>query len=86
MFTILPLTGSPVSFDFARQYDAAKRDGAKWPFRWTSMTESHSDSSMLKLILSRRMPALLMSTSRPPKVSTACWIIDSAPFHDETLS
>ena len=32
------------------------------------MTESHSSSVMLKLILSRRIPALFTRTSRPPKV------------------
>jgi len=83
---IFAFTGSPVSFDVARQYAAAKREGAKWPLRWTSITASHSASSMLKLILSRRMPALLMSTSRRPNVSTACWTSASAPFQDETLS
>ena len=31
----------------------------KWPLRWTRMTASHSASSMLKSIRSRRMPALL---------------------------
>ena len=36
------------------------------------MTASNSSSVMLKLILSRRIPALQMSTSSPPKVSMAC--------------
>ena len=36
------------------------------------MTASHSASVMFASIRSRRMPALLTSTSRPPKVSTAC--------------
>ena len=42
---------------------AANCDGAKWPLRWTSITASHSASSMLKLMRSRRMPALLTRTS-----------------------
>jgi hypothetical protein len=29
VLTILAFAGSPVSFDLARQYDAANRDGAK---------------------------------------------------------
>ena len=44
------------------------------------MTASHSSSVMLKLILSRRIPALLMSTSSPPNVSTAWVTSASAPF------
>ena len=43
------------------------------------MTASHSASVMLVSMRSRRMPALLTRTSRPPKVSTADWIRRSAP-------
>ena len=34
------------------------------------MTESKSSSAIVKIILSRRMPALLTSTSSRPKAST----------------
>ncbi len=37
------------------------------------MTASHSASVMLTIIRSRRMPALLTTTSRVPNVSIACW-------------
>ena len=43
------------------------------------MTASHSASVMLASIRSRRMPALLTRTSRPPKVSIACCTSRSAP-------
>ena len=36
-----PRTSSP-AFDCSRQYAAACCVGAKWPLRWTAMTESHS--------------------------------------------
>ena len=45
--------------------------GAKWPLRWTRMTASQSSSVMLKLIASRRMPALLTRMSSRPNASTA---------------
>ena len=45
------------------------------------MTASHSASSMLKLILSRRIPALFTTTSSPPNVSTACATSACPPFH-----
>ena len=86
MFTIAASTGAPVSFDFCRQYDAANRLVVKWPLRWTAMTASHSASSMLKLILSRRIPALLMTTSRPPNVSTACATSAWPPLHEAMSS
>ena len=38
---------------------------------WTATTASHSASDMENTMRSRRMPALLMSTSRRPKTSTA---------------
>ena len=68
------LTGSPVSLDFWRQYAPANRDGTKWPLRWTLMTASQSASSMLKLMRSRRMPALFTRMSRPPSSPMACSI------------
>jgi hypothetical protein len=39
---------------------------------------------MLKIILSRRIPALFTTMSRPPKVSIALSIIAFEPFHDDT--
>ena len=48
------------------------------------MTSSQSDSSMLKHILSRRMPALLTRMSSWPKVSTAWSTRAFAPSHELT--
>ena len=48
------------------------------------MTASKSDSSMLKIILSRKIPALLTMMSMPPKVSTARSKISFAPFESPT--
>ena len=42
-----PVTSSP-ALERLRQWMAAKWEVAKWPFRWTRMTSSQSDSSMLK--------------------------------------
>ncbi len=82
---IRPDTSSP-AFARLRQYVVAKRAGAMWPLRWTRMTASHSSSSMLKLILSRRIPALFTRTCSPPSSSTACWTMCSAPDQDATSS
>ena len=46
------------------------------------MTSSQSDSSMLKDILSRRIPALLTRMSRLPKVSMACSTTFLPPSHE----
>ena len=54
------------ALDCERQYVPAWRDGQKWPLRWTLTTASHSSSSMLKDILSRRIPALLTRMWRSP--------------------
>ena len=62
-----------------RQYSAAWRMGAKVPRRWTRMTASHSSMVMLTSMRSRRIPALLTRTSRPPKVLMAVWIKRPAP-------
>ena len=78
-----PDTSSP-ALARLRQWTAAKCDRAKWPFRWTRMTSSQSDSSMLKLILSRRMPALLTRMSSLPQASTAWATRASAPAHELT--
>src|SRR6476469_5015187 len=50
------------------------------------MTASHSSSVMFVSIRSRRMPALLTTTWRSPKVSTAVLIRRWAPSHDEMSS
>src|SRR5437879_3711973 len=50
---------------------AAARVTAKLPLRWVLMTASHSSSVMLKIMRSRRIPALLTTMSTRPKVSTA---------------
>ena len=50
------------------------------------MTASHSSSVMFTSIRSRRMPALLTSTSSPPKVSIACLTRRSAPSQSEMSS
>ena len=68
---IRPFTGSPTdplppAFDCSRQYAAAKWDMAKWPLRCTRMTSSHWSSVMVKLIASRRIPALFTRMSSRP--------------------
>ena len=63
-------TSSP-AFDRSRQWATAWRVGAKWPFRWTRITASHSSSEVLANMRSRRKPALLTSTSSRPNASTA---------------
>src|SRR5579862_1781241 len=70
----------------SRQYAAAWRAGAKVPRRWTLITASHSSSVMLTIMRSRRMPALLTRTSRPPNVSTAWWTMRAAPAQSATSS
>src|SRR5947209_14840261 len=77
-------TGSP-ALACSRQYAAAWRIGANVPRRWTAMTASHSDGSMFTSMRSRRMPALLTSTSRRPKASTACATIAPASSKSATL-
>src|SRR4051794_5663200 len=76
----------PPAFGRPRQYAAAHRDGANVPFRCTLMTASHSSSVMLVSMRSRRMPALLIRTSRPPKLSMAVFTKRSAPSHVEMSS
>ena len=69
-----------------RQYSAAARMGAKVPRRCTRMTASHSSAVMLTIMRSRRIPALLTTTSRPPKVSTAVSMSRLAPSTSATSS
>ena len=63
----------------ARQYSAAWRVAAKWPFRCTRMTASHSSSLVVKSMRSRTKPALFTSTSSPPNVSIAVCTSRCAP-------
>jgi hypothetical protein len=55
----------------SRQYAQACLVIAKVPLRWTAMTASKSSSVIENSILSRKMPALLTTTSRWPKVVAA---------------
>src|ERR687894_382050 len=71
-------TSSP-ALDRSRKWLAAKCAGAKVPLRWTLMTASHSPSVMFTSMRSRRMPALLMSTSSLPNASIAVPTSFSAP-------
>ncbi len=55
----------------------AARQPSHTPFRFTSMTRSHVDGGVSRTPPSSpgKMPALLKSTWRPPKVATATVII-----------
>jgi len=70
----------------SRMIGAAARVTAKVPLRWVLMTASHSSSVMLKIIRSRRIPALLTTMSMRPKVSTAVLMIDWPPAIEATES
>src|SRR5947208_1518225 len=70
----------------SRQYATAWRLGPNVPRRWTRITSSHSSGSMLKSIRSRRMPALLTSTSSRPNESSAVWTRRRAPSQSDTSS
>src|SRR4051794_1868857 len=76
-------TGSP-ALERSRQWAAAWRVGANVPRRCTAMTASHSAGSMLTSMRSRRIPALLMSTSMRPKLSIARWTIAPAASKSDT--
>src|SRR5438309_1218025 len=58
----------------------------KWPLRWTRRTASHSSSLMLTRTRSRRTPALLTRTWRPPKASTAALMSRWPASQSATLS
>src|SRR5918995_485295 len=64
---------------WSRQYAAAHRVGAAWPFMWTRTTSSKSNSDMLTIVVSRRIPALLTTMSRSPYDSTASSTTERAP-------
>src|SRR5438094_2817541 len=68
------------------QYSQAWRHMLKVPFRCTAMTASQSSSAMLKIIRSRRMPALLTTMLSLPKVSSAHWTMRLAALKSTTLS
>ena len=55
----------------SRQYSHACRAMLKVPFRCTATTASQLSSSMLKIIRSRRMPALFTTMFSLPKVLIA---------------
>src|SRR5579875_183992 len=79
-------SGSSPALALSRQYADAQRVMQKVPFRWTLMTASHSSSDMLKIMRSRRMPALLTTTSRRPKASIAVSTTRREPSQSETSS
>jgi hypothetical protein len=60
-------------------WGTAARVTAKQPLRWVLITPSHSSSVMLKIIRSRRMPALLTTMSTAPKLSSAVWTMRRPP-------
>src|SRR5689334_22717340 len=76
----LASTASP-AFRRSRQCAAACRSVAKCPFRWTCTTASHSSSVIETTMRSRRIPALLTSTSSRPQTPTAVSTSDRAPSH-----
>src|ERR671918_538026 len=78
-------TGSP-ALERSRQCSAANRPTAKWPLRWTRTTASHSSSPEDTNMRSRTNPALLTTTSSPPKASTAVRTRRRAPSQSATSS
>ncbi len=56
----------------------ACRQVLKVPVRWTVVTASNSASLMLKIIRSRRIPAMFTTMSSRPNSSSACWTIAPA--------
>src|SRR5215471_10634953 len=69
-----------------RYWSAAARLTKKLPFRWTEITVSQSSGVIRWKIWSRRTPALLTTTSRPPKWSSAACTIFCAELHSATES
>jgi len=70
----------------SRMSGAAARVTANEPLRWVLMTASHSSSDMLKIIRSRRMPALFTTMSMRPKDRTAVSTMLLPPAIDATES
>src|SRR6201986_1676354 len=63
--------------------------GLTVPIRWTFTTASKSFSSILPKLLSRRMPALAISTSMRPHVSMVClirWATPASSLTDAPLA
>jgi len=74
------------SFDSLRQYAEAWCIVLKAPYRCTLTTESKSSGDIENIILSRRIPALLTSTSSRPNASIAEPMMFLAPSKSATLS
>ena len=70
----------------SRQYSEAQRTIANVPRRCTLITASHSSIDIFTNIRSRKIPALLTTMSRPPKVSMARCTNRPAPAHSDTSS
>src|SRR5205807_180659 len=70
----------------SRQYSDAWRHMLNVPFRCTATTASQSSSAMLKIIRSRRMPALLTTMLSLPNVSRAHSTMRLAALKSATLS
>ena len=70
----------------SRQYALAWRATLKVPFRCTATTASQSSSLMLKIMRSRRMPALFTTMLSLPKLSIAQSTIRLADLKSVTLS
>ena len=85
VLTMRACTSSPALVR-SRQCCTAQRLGAKWPFRCTRTTASHSSSVADTNMRSRTTPALLTTTSSRPNASmaasTRCW----APSQSATSS
>src|ERR1700740_3364264 len=69
-----------------RYWSAAARLTKKLPLRWTEITVSQSSGVIRWKIWSRSTPALLTTTSRPPKWSRAACTIFCAEPHSATES
>src|SRR6266478_8867242 len=69
-----------------RYWSAAARLTKKLPFRCTEITVSQSSAVMRWKIWSRSTPALLTTTSSPPKWSSAACTIFCAELHSATES
>jgi hypothetical protein len=57
----------------------AALDTAMVPRRWTATTGSQTEASIFEIDRSRRIPALLMTTSTRPKERIAVLTISSPP-------
>ena len=71
---------------FSLMCGTAARVTAKVPLRCVLITASHSSSVMLKIMRSRRMPALLTTMSMLPNWSSAVWTMAWPPAMVDTES